>query len=142
MTAITSAKGRDRRNTHALRSEDYVVASGQTIPQGALVAINTASREAYNATDAASRKFVGIAAETVVGDGVKRIKVEFGHDELLTISANILDSHVNSHVCVLDNDGCDTATAATNDVFVGVVRKLESATTAWIGVRVVGFASS
>lgn len=140
--AITAAKPRKEKNGNLAREESYVVASGQTIPQGALVSINTSTREAYNGTDAASRAFVGLAQETVVGDGVLTIKVKYGHDALLTINANITDASVNKNVSIEDNDQVDTNTARTNDVMVGVVRKLESASTAWIGIRIPGFSNT
>ena len=142
MAAITAAKGRARRHTDQIRSEDYVVVSGTTIPQGALVMINTSTREASNGADTASRQCVGVAASTVVGDGVLRVKVEYNHDELFDINANITDASVNLNVCIEDNNQLDTATARTNDVFAGCIRKLESASTAWLAVRVAGFGNT
>ena len=139
MTAISTATGRPRKNIAALQSDSYVTA--EAIPQGSFVSIDHTTGLAYKSTDVATRTFVGIAcADTILGGTVE---VEFGHRELVACTAGVVYATTNKNVCVSDNNTVALATGeATNDMPVGMLVKMETATTCWVAIRVFGSAAS
>lgn len=139
MTAITTAKGRLRRNTKATQREHYTTA--EAIPQGSLVSIDTTTGLAYKSTDSATRLFVGVAAKDAASGGI--VTVEFGHTELLACTGNVVYAIVNKNLTVSDNNTVDIATGGTtNDIPVGALMQMESASTCWVAIRVFGSAAS
>lgn len=73
MAAATEARNTRRR---AARARSLVVNSGVTIPAGTLVTALTASGLAVTAGTASAGIALGVAVDTVVGDGVKRVELE------------------------------------------------------------------
>lgn len=146
MTALSEAKCRLRRAENQIRSESFTVAPSTTIYQGALVAFITNSTTVTNATSAANRSAaIGVAKNTVVqtASSTYKVEVEYGHEELFTISANITVASIGKTVGATDNDSLDTITSlASNQCRVGKVVSVPSSTTAWIAVGVAGFADT
>ena len=139
MTAITAAKGRPRR--HLEHMKQIPVVTAEAIPQGSLVALDDTSGLAYKATDVATRQVVGVANADAASGAT--LVVNYGHAELFTCTANVVHATNNLNVVVVDNDSVGLATGdATTDRPVGALIQKESATTAWIAIRVAGFGAS
>lgn len=120
----------------------FVVNSGSTIYRGAMVSVNAAGY-LIPAFDTASTHFAGVALDKVVGDGVKTCEVDIGgcmvkalhEDGSLTI-ANVGDS------VVADTDEQVTSVGTgTNDIPVGVIAEVVSATVVWVRCRGFGIIS-
>lgn len=75
MTATTEPRNTLRRATHRLHA---VVNTGVTIYTGTLVPLLTATGAAVPAGTANAGPAVGVALDTVTGDGVKTIELERG----------------------------------------------------------------
>ena len=146
MTALTEAKCRLRRAENQMRSDSFTVAASTTIYQGALVAFITNGTTVTNATSAANRSAaIGVARQTVVqtSSSTYKIDVDYNHEELFTIAANITVASIGKTVGATDNDSLDTITSlSSNQCRVGKVISVPSATTAWIAIGVAGFADT
>jgi len=136
MAVLTIRQARRTRNDAFPSYGSAVCTTSQTIFEGALVMITTATGLALNGADTASCGFVGICTKTVTAAPAgTRVYFKWGHEELMTCNAT-LAAIVNSSAVIFDNDGVTTAAAATNDVKVGNVTEFVSATQAWIAIRV------
>lgn len=108
----------------------YPVAASTTIFLGSLVNLD-ASGNAVAGTDAASRSFVGVAAEYIDNSdgsaGDLSICVQTGQLEKLNHSALVAADKGKNVVISDDNTVTDTA-AATNDVKVGTLMTISGST--------------
>lgn len=75
MTAATEGRNTKRRNADRV---SHLVNSGATIYAGTLVTLLTATGNAVAAGTAAAGDAVGVAEDTVVGDGVERVETSRG----------------------------------------------------------------
>lgn len=75
MTATTEGRNTKRRNADRV---SHLVNTGATIYAGTLVTLLIASGNAVSGGTAAAGAAVGVAEETVTGDGVKRIETSRG----------------------------------------------------------------
>ncbi len=134
MTAITAFTSRQRRGV--ARTREYGVLTVHAIPQGALVAIDSAGF-LVNATDSATDlAVVGMAAETVLGSGTSgevQCKVDSGIDVLLP-AASITQAMVGTTMFIEDNNLVDDAAGPTNDVEAGILVEFVSATSGWVHI--------
>jgi hypothetical protein len=122
--------------TTAKRSLDYApgeivsfkVASATTIPEGAIVSINAAGF-AVNGTDAANDVFVGIADETVANPSGGTLEVKVRRKGIYTFKfdGSAAQADVNTLVYIKDNETVDIAGDLTNDVLVGRIVRVLSA---------------
>lgn len=126
MSAITERKDVRRQPGEVL---SYKLAAVKVI-EGALVSVNS-SGYATNATDAASDVFVGVADETVDNSagsaGDKEIKVRIGGVIDVVSNFSAAQTNVTDQVYVLDNQTVDLAANLTNDVLVGRIVEVTSA---------------
>jgi hypothetical protein len=132
MTALSAATERKKRNIKGLMYDDVIVKSGEQIYQGALVCFDASDDDLVPAADTSGFRFAGIAAQTVLGDGVKTCRVEWHAEWEVTIDANITEADVGALACATDDNEVDDAGGASNDVEVGRVVKLISASKAWV----------
>lgn len=126
MSAITERKDTRRQPGEVL---SYKLAAVKVI-EGALVSVNS-SGYATNATDAANDIFVGVADETVDNSagaaGDKEIKVRIGGVVDVVSNFSAAQTNVTDQVYVLDNQTVDLAANLTNDVLVGRIVEVTSA---------------
>lgn len=112
--------------------------SNVKIPEGAIVSINAAGY-AVNGTDAANDVFVGIADETVDNTagsaGDKRIKVRRNGIYTFKYAGTATIADVNTLVYIADNETVDVAGDLTNDVLVGRIVEVLTASTVRVDIR-------
>jgi len=127
MAALSAAVTTQNSRPRAGRSS-YVVVSGDTIYAGSLVGTNAAGFLVPWA-DTAANKFVGIALETVVGDGSLECRVNENGDILKGATvASAVQASVNSLVyCETDNPADLDLSASTNVDAIGIVIRYISA---------------
>lgn len=127
MTAITARKGTRRQEAVIL---PFPVEENTKIVEGALVSVNAAGY-AVNATDTAGERVVGVASasadNTGGADGAIDVTVwtNGAHSFVSQFSATI--ANVGDKVYAVDNQTVDLAGVTTNDVLVGVIVGIESA---------------
>jgi hypothetical protein len=124
--AITASQTIDHRDGAIF---DFPLAASTTILQGSLVALD-GSNNLVSATDAASRRCVGVALEEVNNSagsaGDLRCKVEMRCVKLKNSSGNaITDAHIDRACYVEDNEIVASA-AGTNAVVAGIVAKVDT----------------
>jgi hypothetical protein len=116
----------------------YKVAASTKIFAGALVGVNTSSSGyATNLDDSANRKFVGIADKTCDNTngaaGAKKVRVwAQGVVDLACTGAD--QTWVGQKVFAVDNQTVALAATTTNDVQVGVVTEVVSATKVFVAL--------
>lgn len=131
-------------NTMGLGSCPMIATSG-VVYAGAMVIANAAGN-CTNATDAASSRFVGVARKGATNTGSAGAVIA----ELITagdcefnIDATSLDAtDIGKTVFIKDNDTVTDAAGATNDIPVGALVRLSSATTCFVRLFTPGFAAS
>lgn len=136
MTALAAGTARKTRNDAGIKFATYVMTASQTIYEGSLVMVTTATQLALPGADTASCTFVGIATHTATSaaSGTTYITVKYGHEELMDTAATLVGT-VNTSVCISDSNVVDVIGTTTNDVKVGPVVYAPSTTTAWIHIR-------
>lgn len=110
MTATTEGRNTKRRDA---RRVSHLVNPGATIYAGTLVTLLAASGNAVSGGTAAAGKAVGVAAETVTGDGVKRIETirgcfqfaNSGSDDLIGRADIGTDCYIADNQTVAKTDG-------------------------------------
>lgn len=127
MTAITTPRfNTDRQDGEVLSFK----ISNVKIVEGALVSIN-ADGYAISSTDTASTYFAGVAEETVDNTagsaGDKEIKVRTGGVIQVAAGFSAAQANVGDEVFVEDNATVDVAGGLTNDVYVGRIVTVVSA---------------
>jgi hypothetical protein len=136
MADTTVALRHEKRNTEARQVRFYTVKDGETIPQGAYVTYVTSGGDAglaVNGGDDANSVFVGIATQTVEGDGEKQIAVESGFDLLATTAASgAVAGNVGALLYLVDNQTLDDIAGTTNDVPVGTLIQRVTDTSGWV----------
>jgi hypothetical protein len=128
MAATTTAREAKRQEG---RTRSHKCAAVK-IPKGVLVCHNTAGY-ATNGADTASFLFAGVAYETVDNSagaaGDKSIRVEkTGDFEFAFGAGNAAQALVGTAVYITDNQTVDLAATTTNDVLVGYISEIISAT--------------
>jgi hypothetical protein len=122
-----------------------MIATTGVVYGGAMVIAN-ATGNCTNATDAASSRFVGVAREGATNTGVAGAviaKLYTSGDFLFNINSTTLDAtDIGKTVFIFDNDTVTDAAGATNDVPVGTLIRLPSATTCIVRIQTPGFAAS
>lgn len=127
MTAITARKDTRRQEAVIL---PFPVEENTKIVEGALVSVNAAGY-AVNATDTTGERVVGVtsasADNTGGADGAIDVTVwtNGAHSFVANFSATI--ANVGDKVYAVDNQTVDLAATTTNDVLVGVIVGVESA---------------
>lgn len=126
MTAITTKKDVRRQEGNVL---SYPVAASTDLQEGALVALN--GGYAVDAADTASLQFVGVcdteADNSTGADGDIRVKVStYG---VIDVAANFSAAATDcgAKVYAIDNQTVDLAANTTNDVLVGRIVEVVSA---------------
>lgn len=137
MTAITVGTARRKRNTNAMTTAKYTAT--EAIVEGALVVVSGVNGLAYNGTDRAGCKFVGIAASNTASGSI--VTTEYGHEELIACATSFVVSGVGTLATLADNNTV-TSNGSTYDIPVGEVMEAPSATTCWVGVRKLGAATT
>jgi len=126
MTAIAARKDVRRQPGEVVSFKQAAV----KIWEGALVSVNAAGY-VTNATDAANDLFVGVADETIdnsVGAaGDKEIQVRVGGIVNVVSGFSAAQSNLGDPVYVTDNQTVDLAATTTNDVLVGRIVEVTSA---------------
>lgn len=137
MTALTAPT--DRRRKNAGKLQQFEVAGGATIYEGAAVAIN---EEGYliAVTNAANRSFQGIAYETkknTTAEGYGSngdLKCRVYRSGIFRFaSSEILVTDLGIKIYLLDDNTIDPVDVATR-VLAGVLVELESATMGWVDI--------
>jgi hypothetical protein len=127
MTALSAKKDVKHQPANILSYKMAAV----SILEGALVSINSAGY-ATNATDAASEIFVGVAEESVDNSagsaGDEEIKVRIGGVVEVVAATSLAQTNVSDQVYVADNQTVDLAANLTNDVLVGRIVEVVTAT--------------
>lgn len=122
-----------------------MIATTGVVHGGCFVIANTAGN-CTNGTDAASSRFVGVAREGATNTGAAGAviaKLYTSGDFLFNISASTLDAtDIGKTVYIFDNDTVTDAGTATNDIPVGTLIRLPSATTCIVRIQAGGFAAS
>jgi len=129
MAALT-----EDRNTKLTEGKifSYPVAASTKIYAGSLVALNS-SGYAVPASDTAGLRVVGRAEEQVDNstgsNGDKSVQVREGI--FLFAGSGLTDADVGKNALVSDDQTISVA-PTTNNIFAGVIKKVESTTEAWI----------
>lgn len=131
MAALTAMTARQTRNDALASYASYTVDTLQNCYEGSLVMVNS-SGAARAASDTAGYAFVGIATNNAAAG--QTVNVKFGHEELLT-SGSTLAAVVGAACVATDDDTVTTAALGTNDIKVGEVVQVVSATRAWVKIR-------
>lgn len=122
-----------------------MIATTGVIYGGAMVIANAAGN-CTNATDAAASRFVGIARRGQVNTGAAGAVVAnliTSGDVELNINGSTLDAtDIGKTVFIFDNDTVTDATAAANDIPVGSLVRLSSATTCFVRLFTPGFVAA
>ena len=134
MAALTAARSIQRGQGQI---RPYKLAASTKVFAGALVALDTATGFAVNATDAAARSFAGIADKTSDNSagaaGAKKVRVwATGVVNLACSGAD--QTWVGKKVYAVDNQTVALAATTTNDVLVGVVTEVVSATQVFVAL--------
>lgn len=120
--------------------------AAEKIPAGAMVMVNAAGYVA-NATDTANCFFLGIATEFVDNSagsaGDKTINVDVGGAEVLATheDGSLTIANVGDSVVQELNNEVTSAGTGTNDIAVGVISRVPTASTCWVKCRAFGVAS-
>ncbi len=126
MTAIAARKDVRRQPGEVVSFKQAAV----KIWEGALVSVNAAGY-VTNATDAANDLFVGVADETIDNSagaaGDKEIQVRVGGIVNVVSGFSAAQSNLGDPVYVTDNQTVDLAATTTNDVLVGRIAEVTSA---------------
>lgn len=128
MTAIAARKDVRRQEAVIL---PFPIAATTKIVEGALVNVNAAGY-AVNATDTTGERCVGVASQETdnttgaAGDADAIVWTGGAIDVVSNFSATI--ANVGDKVYVVDNQTVDLAAVTTNDVLVGVIVAVLSAT--------------
>jgi hypothetical protein len=138
MAALTADKIVHTKGS--LRRGSYKVKAATIIYCGALVCLD-ANGWAIPASDTAGiTDVVGVATakadNAAGGNGDILVTVEFGGDFLIDVGAGITQDDVGRSAYVVDDQTATDVAAATNDIYIGPIRKYVAGTTnkAWIGV--------
>lgn len=127
MADITALKDTRRQEAVIL---PFKVEAGEKIHEGALVAVN-ADGYAVNAGDDAGARVVGVAsayADNSNGaDGDIDVTVWTGGAHSFAAAFSAAQANVGDKVFAVDNQTVDLAATTTNDVLVGVIVGVESA---------------
>ena len=111
------------------------------IYKGALVNVNAAGF-LIAAGDTASETCVGVADENVDNSGGSAgdlfCKVISGRAFLIT-ATSLIDADVGTLAMVVDDDTVEVAAATSNDVTVGTIIELVSATSVWVFIPEGGY---
>jgi len=137
MTALSADKARQTSGTPITIKAPVNALS--VIYEGSLVMYDSTGF-AVAASDAASGDIIGVATHAVTGgssDGDEVVICETGHLERFAASG-LADTQNGQIVVVSDDATVTDALAAANDVQVGKLAYLESATVAWVLVGVLG----
>lgn len=141
MAASTVAiQGKYRPSGGANRRMDM---AAENIPYGAIVMVNAAGYVA-NATDTASCFNLGIALESVDNSGGAAgdldILVDIGGAEVLCTheDGSLTIANVGDAVVQELNNEVTSAGTGTNDIPVGVIIEVPTATTVWVKMRPFG----
>lgn len=141
--ATTNIQGKYRPSAGPFRR---LKMAAEDIPYGALVMINAAGYVA-NCTDTASTFFLGVAVEEVDNSagaaGDKDILVDIGGAEVLVTheDGGLAIANVGDSVVQELNNEVTSAGTGTNDIPVGVIIEVPTATTCWVKCRPFGVAS-
>lgn len=120
--------------------------AAEKIPAGALVMVNAAGYAA-NATDTANCYFLGVATEfsdnSAGSAGDKSINVDVGGASVLVTheDGSLAQANVGDSVVQELNNEVTSAGTADQDIAVGVIESVPSATTCWVKCRPFGVAS-
>lgn len=144
--AVTADRRVNIENGNLLGSGSCpMIATTGVVYGGAMVIANTAGN-CTNATDAASSRFVGVAKRTQTNTGAAgavTAELYTSGDFNFNINGSTLDAtDIGKTVFIFDNDTVTDATAATNDIPVGTLIRLVSATECVVRIQTPGFASS
>lgn len=135
MADLTAARAVQRGQGHI---RPYKLAASTKIFAGAIVSVNSSSSGyAVNGSDAANRKFVGVADKTADNSagaaGAKKVRVwATGVFDFACSGAD--QTWVGQKVYIVDNQTVALAATTTNDVLVGYVTELVSATKVFVAI--------
>jgi len=137
MAATTASIVTERIN--AQKVMDYPVAESTKALCGTLKNLN-ASGYLEEATDAASKVFLGVGAEEVDNssgsDGDKRAQVHTDGIFLFTLSGGAAITDIGTNVYVKDNQTVAKAAGASNDVPCGTIVGYHSSTKVWVDISI------
>lgn len=134
MAVLTAARGIQRGDG---RIRPYKVAATTDILAGAIVTIDTTSRLAKNGTDSATEKFVGIADKTVrnlTGAAAAKTVRVWAEGVIDFACTGASQTWVGQKVYIVDNQTVALAATTTNDVLVGIVTEVASATRVFVAI--------
>ncbi len=128
--ALTAARALDRRNdAGAVINGNGLVVTSETIYQGSLVFVTATGTYTSDISNAIA--CVGVALETVLGDGVKKIRC-ISYCEFLFPSTSVTAANLFVDPIYAVNDTTVTDTAGT--IEVGFLTEYPAADTAWVMV--------
>lgn len=146
MTAVTADRLLVIENPGLMGKASYPMKATTGVVYGGALVMADSSGNVTTAADTASTRCVGvaIAGETNTGAaGAKRAEVINGCDVHLAIEGTTLDAtDIGKTVYTKDNATVCDATEATNDIPVGELIRLESATVAVVRLLTPGFSAS
>lgn len=143
MTALSA----DRNGTYFREisartpTKEYPVIASDIIYAGALVSLTSAGYARPADDDLVGDRFVGVAKKTANNSagaaGAIDVEVKL-EGEILVAMANAVQADVGTVATVLDDQTCGSAGDGTNDINVGMVSELESATQVWVMFSAIG----
>lgn len=130
MAALTADLPYKRRNINGQRTDEPIVATGVQVYQGALVCYDSNQQLILAADLGAAGNFAGIATTNVLGDGVKRCKIETGIEVLLVCESGVTYALLLQTVYCMNTGGVTNASSV--GPACGQLKELPTASTAWV----------
>lgn len=128
----------EERQTDKKRYAYFTVASGETIPQGTYVSLDS-SGEAQVGGDDANTLFAGLAVHDAVAG--ETLQVVYGHEILATTAAaGAAAANIGADMNLVDNQTLNDDAGTTNDVKCGVLVQPVTSTTGWVRLQFAGVA--
>lgn len=124
MAAITNNKDRARKEP---RTMAYPIAASTKIPQGAIACENS-SKYAVNGADTAGLRMLGVSRHMYDNSSgaAGAMDVVVDATGVFEFDTAITSFRVGDTAYIADNNTVTDAATATNDVAVGVIRKVET----------------
>lgn len=120
------------RNIGEMKEGCLIVATGVTVYQGAMLSVDSNQQLILCADLAAAGFFAGLAAEHVVGDGVKKCRYNYDMEALLPCTTDVTYAAINAPVYAADDEIVQMD--ADEGPCIGSLAEMVTTTSAWFKI--------